>query len=632
MWADNETTNDLLGFRVHCDLIKSVVTDHNLLPVVMGVFGDWGGGKSSIMRMLEQDLEADESIVCLYFNGWMFEGYEDAKTALLTSILVALGEHKKFGPKLRDRAGRLLRRVKWMDLGRVAVQSLVIPAAVGAVTGGVGVVPAVVGSIAANAAAKAASPAKDDKDGSEEPFYRKYLEDESEQPDILEVRKFREEFEKLLADTDIGSLVILIDDLDRCLPPRIIDTLEAIKLFVAVPKTAFVIGADEFIVRHAIATRYVKQQLDGEEADLQEERNLTRDYLEKLVQIPYHLPRLSPSEMETYINLLLCQKFLPSETQQRVLDQWGERRQSDFYATLNYGALRETLNGTELSGELSRNLVWSGGVARAITEGLKGNPRQVKRMLNAMLLRTKLAEVAKLNIKAEVLAKLMVLEYVHPKRFRELDNWQTIDRGFPAPLRKLEEAVSESQELEEWPDWNKLGLLNWLKMEPTNLRDEDLRNYFWIARDRTKSTLSSSSMVSPAVARIYSSLIEDNQGEQLLAAAQALELDALQSESLLSMLTDRVRRHPDQDDAAEALKLLADKNVAGAGEALLDALHQIAREALSPNVVQTTASLGISQLALRERTVEILNYIAGSPESGAGAAAKIALEDFKNEV
>jgi predicted KAP-like P-loop ATPase len=99
MWSDNETTTDLIGFRVHSDLILSVVTDSGLLPVVLGVFGDWGGGKSSIMKMLERDLRSEEykDIVCLYFNGWMFEGYEDAKSALLTSILIQLGEHKRFG-------------------------------------------------------------------------------------------------------------------------------------------------------------------------------------------------------------------------------------------------------------------------------------------------------------------------------------------------------------------------------------------------------------------------------------------------------------------------------------------------------------------------------------------------------
>src|SRR5215216_4467701 len=120
MWSDNETTTDLIGFRVHTDLIRAVVTDSDLLPVVLGVFGDWGGGKSSIMKMLEKDLNSDEhqDTACLYFNGWMFEGYEDAKTALLSSILIELGEHKRFGPMVKDKVTGLLKRVKLMELAK----------------------------------------------------------------------------------------------------------------------------------------------------------------------------------------------------------------------------------------------------------------------------------------------------------------------------------------------------------------------------------------------------------------------------------------------------------------------------------------------------------------------------------
>src|ERR1700722_12906771 len=65
MWSDNEAADDLLGFQVHADLIRSVVTDSKMLPVTIGVFGDWGGGKTSIMKMLERDLEADPP------HGWL---------------------------------------------------------------------------------------------------------------------------------------------------------------------------------------------------------------------------------------------------------------------------------------------------------------------------------------------------------------------------------------------------------------------------------------------------------------------------------------------------------------------------------------------------------------------------------
>ena len=102
MWSDNETADDLLGFQVHADLIRSVVTDPKMLPVTIGVFGDWGGGKTSIMKMLERDLEPEnwqkesverqnyENAAVIYFNGWQFEGYDDAKAAILSSVLLLL--------------------------------------------------------------------------------------------------------------------------------------------------------------------------------------------------------------------------------------------------------------------------------------------------------------------------------------------------------------------------------------------------------------------------------------------------------------------------------------------------------------------------------------------------------------
>lgn len=57
MWADNETTEDLLGFKVHADLLIDVIKDDTILPVTIGVFGDWGSGKSSILKIVNEELE-----------------------------------------------------------------------------------------------------------------------------------------------------------------------------------------------------------------------------------------------------------------------------------------------------------------------------------------------------------------------------------------------------------------------------------------------------------------------------------------------------------------------------------------------------------------------------------------------
>lgn len=647
MWSDNETTIDLIGFRVHADLIRTVVTEPAMLPVVLGVFGDWGGGKSSIMKMLEADLNSDEhkDTACLYFNGWMFEGYEDAKTALLSSILIELGEHNRFGPLVRDKVTALLKRVKWMELAKLGVKHVGVPLAVGALTGGVGVVPAAAATLLPQLV-RSDSSDKSNKTNEGKGIAQEginwldLIHSDVSKPDLLEIRKFRKDFEKMLADTDIKSLVILIDDLDRCLPERIIETLEAIKLFVAVPKTAFVVGADPRIVRHAIATRYVEPQIsnsaaasDREEITTQDERyNLVQDYLEKLIQIPYYLPRLSPAEIETYINLLACQKNLNSAQCQTILDHWAERRRTNLYAAYQHGAIKEALGSDEaITQELEQMLSWSNSIAVVVTEGLKGNPRQVKRMLNALLLRKKLAQVAGITIKDDVLAKLMVLEYTHEVRLRELHDWQASKGGHPEELRELEAwALSEERD-RELPEslstWNKPSLRSWLRMQPP-LSDVDLRDYFWLARDRTSSTLTGMQMVSPLVRRLLDQLIRDNEGEQAVAVREALRLEQDERESLLELLQQQVERHPDQISGPEALFKLADQGLTGAAQTLFLAVRNAPSGELQPGVVSRIEILGKSHASLTDHAKEVLDHLRTKISTRAGKAAEKALKGW----
>lgn len=638
MWSDNETKIDQIGFRVHADLVRSVVTDKSLLPVVIGLFGDWGGGKSSIMRMLEEDFDAQdyETVACLYFNGWMFEGYEDAKTALLSSILLQLGEHKRFGAKVKDRVVGLLKRVKWMEAAKLGVKHLGVPLAAGLLTGGVGALPAVLASFiptpgGAETGKKKSSSKKGDGDDDGESWLD-LIKNDPGKPDLLEIRKFREDFADMLDKSDIESLVILIDDLDRCLPERIIETLEAIKLFVLVPRTAFVIGADPRIVRHAIATRYVKKQIGEDDSTKQEEYDLNKDYLEKLIQIPYHLPRLSPAEIETYINLLACQKFLPEDEYKCALDGWTTGRKRDFYAAYQHGAIREALGGRELPKELERQLFWSNAIALVITEGLKGNPRQVKRMLNAMLLRKKLAEVAKIEIKDEVLAKLMVLEYTQLDRFYQLNNWQAGEGGFPANLKKLEEHALEAEDAEDVPEeiareWQASSLKNWLRMQPS-LRDVDLRDYFWLARNSTNSTLAGVNMVSSVVRRLFDSLVGDDDGVRRLVAGEAKSLNETELGALLGLLRQNIERHPDQTNAIDALVLLAEEKVAGAASTALASIRSASAARLEPSVaykIKTIAGMDERYAAEARSLIERLQSPANT---GIAAAAETVLQEW----
>lgn len=589
MWTDNETSLDLLGFRVHSDLIRSVVTDPNLLPVTLGVFADWGGGKTSLMKMLQDSLEPEhwkegsaerqqcERIACLYFNGWLFEGYDDAKSAILSSVLTALGEHKRFGPKLRDGCVSLLKSVNWMRVANLGLRHVALPAIAAFATGGASLVPSFATSMGSllpwshstTPPQPGTTPAqgKEKDEGGADVDWESLIKKDETSSGPLDVRTFREKFASLLKDSNIDSLVVLIDDLDRCSPERIIENLEAIKLFLNVERTAFVIGADPRIVRHAIAWKYKDNKGDSIE---EEAPTIVTDYLEKLIQLPYRLPRLSPAEIETYMALLFCQSHLPVEGFKKAVTACDSQRCANRFSVFGYSSVNAAINDKgqcPLPDALDKSLTFSAGAAPLITEGLKGNPRQVKRFLNAFVLRKKLAHVAQLaNIRDDVLVKLMILEYSQEKRFRQLYDWQAAQSGVPQQLSDFEKALAEplAGEKAELPDdWNTAQLHRWIKMAPS-LGGVDLRDYFWIARDRLQSSMSGISMVPPVVRRIFEHLVSGSLPEKNTAAKGAKEFEESDRDSLFELLDRNLKQNPNTKAAYDAYRILIEAGVSNA--------------------------------------------------------------------
>lgn len=523
MWSDNDTIEDLIGFRVHAELIRDVVLDDTVLPVTIGVFGDWGSGKTSIMKMLQTELAKNEKVAVVYFDAWLFEGYDDAKSALISSILKQLMDNRRFPAELKDKATKLIKRVNWMRLMKMGWDNVALPAVLAYATGGATAVPAVMTSIKALFGKAEENPLKSES-------AEKILK-EAEEDEVTEVKDFRDKFGELLRDSKFKSLVVLIDDLDRCSPDRIVENLEAIRLFLNVDKTAFIIGADQRIVRHGIAVRY-HQALDAartsptlDENPAEAAEQLVRDYVEKLIQVPYPLPRLSPAEIETYLSLLFAKRDLPSIDFEKCLSECEKLRAANRFGPFGLSDIQQALGSKPLPPVLKEALSFTAGAAHLITENLKGNPRQVKRFLNAFVLRRKLAKVAKMDtLRDDVLLKLMLLEYSNETRFRELARWHEEQGETPKEIHDMEGG-------KDWPkEWGeKDSLRRWVGMEP-KLSSVDLSEYFWLVRDRLASSQIGLSLTPPAVKASYDALLSESGRKNaggLLKALREAEVDAL---------------------------------------------------------------------------------------------------------
>lgn len=581
MWADNETSDDLLGFKVHADLIVDVINDNDVLPVTVGVFGDWGSGKSSILKIVEKELIGDEEdgfkdgTLVLYFNGWVFEGYDDAKAALLESIIEKFAKHKKLGSKIKDETVKLLKSVKWMRLMGLGFKKIAVPAATAYLTGGVSLIPYLLNEFSQIEPTELANKLKGDE---AESFLSSIIK-KNEEDEITMVREFRDDFKKMVDKSKIKKLVVIIDDLDRCTPDRLIENLEAIKLFLNVDKTAFVIGADPRIVRHAIELRYKTDGIENSSDVESRNERIVSDYLEKLIQVPYYLPKLTDNEVETYLSLLFCQKELGSDFN-KVLEAFYSARENNRYGVFGLGDMESVLDANEKD-KLTKSVSIIASLAPIITEGLKGNPRQIKRFLNTYSLRDRLVRVAKISdFRMDILAKLMVLEYSSQSLFRQIYEWQSSQKGEPAEIIDLEILASENKvkEIKDkyTPAWGTDKVLRWLNSEP-KLTNVDLCDYYWITRDQLATSISGSSLISPHIRSLVKKLIEPVSGTALTRTVTNEIKDKLSEgdyETLISLLEKELTKAPEKTEIHEAFVEL----MAGNCPNVIDAYTRVVRK------------------------------------------------------
>ncbi len=495
---DYETEVDFLNCEAISSTVVELLNDNRNRALTIGIHGDWGAGKSSILKMIECDLAKESRVAVLWFNGWTFEGFENAKTVLIESTITELCRLQTSGAKVKEAGRKLLKRVNWLKLAKRGSG-----VAFNVLTG----LPSTDQLETAVSALRDLSQSAQNINPEEIPGkidqISGYLNPEDESESIPEtIHAFREEFRALLDEAKIDQLVILIDDLDRCLPETAIETLEAIRLFLFVPKTAFVIGADEAMIEYAVRQHFPDLPVASGPIPY------ARNYLEKLVQIPFRIPALGAQETRVYVMLLLIQSLLGEEHQgfKTLLKSAKDDMKKPWLGVgLSQSDVRCVDSGKQEA--LDSAFILAQQIAPILADGTKGNPRQIKRFLNALLVRQVIAKARGFGdvINQRVLAKLMLAERFQPDFYEHISaQAMSSSEGMSSDLNMLEGAkrgsgseddgddVSENnkksvsatntkKDIEKWleRDW----LQRWFGIEP-KLGEMDLRPYVFVARDK----------------------------------------------------------------------------------------------------------------------------------------------------
>jgi predicted KAP-like P-loop ATPase len=201
--------------------------------LVVGLFGSWGDGKTSVLKMMEEALVQHPNVMAIRFNPWHFPSEDTLLRGFFATLSSALGKE----PEFKERAAELLQAYG----GILSLISVSLP--------GIDINP--------GEAAKSIG----------ESLSRSSLD------------QLKEKIDTLLGQSG-KRLVILIDDIDRLDRDETHAIFKLVKLSASFRYTCYVLAFDDAVVASALGERYGS---GGQEAG--------RAFLEKIIQVPLHLPR-----------------------------------------------------------------------------------------------------------------------------------------------------------------------------------------------------------------------------------------------------------------------------------------------------------------------------------------------------
>ncbi|MBL4664371.1 MAG: hypothetical protein JKY23_00190 [Nitrospinaceae bacterium] len=272
---------DPFQFKPFVDTFETLAMNkHNGTPFTVVIDGQWGSGKTTLMKMTEarlsekkkefadmSDKEKTEfkktSRPCktFWFNAWKYSNDDHLLTALLLVMFKGMEEDTGFWDAVKTKID-----------GKSFLSGLVNQY-LGKLTGGDATEYMHELRLAKNSA---------------------FLDEFTNLMKML-IRNYCSVNNEEDGDEE-GAFVVFIDDLDRCPPDRVLQVLEAVKLFLDIPGCIFFIGMEVKQVEQAIQTQY--------EVEQKRKKFNSKRYLEKMIQIHVKIPPIAETNMERYLGEL----------------------------------------------------------------------------------------------------------------------------------------------------------------------------------------------------------------------------------------------------------------------------------------------------------------------------------------
>lgn len=582
MWPDNETSQDFLNFSGVAETVAEIIVQAQGRPISIGVSGAWGVGKSSMIKLTQAALkdrpqnEGDREFVFVEFNAWLYQGYDDARAALMDVIASKLQEEAVERETALDKVKDLASRVKWLRVAKLfaapaAALALGIP------------LPGMFGGIAELGKAAVDVTLDDKKLGEAQALAGQasnaaagLIGEKAYTSPPQEIQALRDSFEEALEELGI-TLVVLIDDLDRCLPETTISTLEAIRLFLFLRNTAFVVAADNEMIKYA-----VKRHFEGVSDD-----KFITSYFDKLIQIPIQVPALGTQEVRAYMMLLYVENSeLSSEVREKIRVGVCEQLKKSWQGKRVDRAFVESLHD-DMPSSLLAKLETADRLAplMATASGIMGNPRLIKRFLNALAIRMTISKAQGVGVDEAVLAKLLLFERLgDPTAYADLISKASAhDKGHPEFLSDWEEDLRIGKTVELDKPWESPFVLEWLALQPL-LGGEDILGALYVGREHTPLILPEDRLSSEAAAVLEALLTEPKMARS--AKEEIQHVARSEYSVIMDRLLDRARREQNWGvpDILEACIVMAEVDPVQ-GIRLATFLTERPASQIEPNIV-----------------------------------------------